>query len=63
MTEIKNSHIFIYMKPKTKPIYIEVPEKDHRIFKMFAFSNDMTLQMLIRSSVYYYIRESQKTKD
>jgi predicted DNA binding CopG/RHH family protein len=47
-------------KPKIKPIYIHVPEKEYKVFKIFALNNGLSLQRLIRSAVHFYIREAQK---
>jgi len=40
-----------------------VPEKEYRIFKIFAFNNNLTMQMFLRHAARFYIKEAQKIKD
>lgn len=50
------------MKPHMMPIYIQVPEKEYKLFKVFCIQNNMTMQMFLRNSAKYFISETQKAK-
>jgi len=45
-----------------KDIHIQVPEREYRTFKIFAFSNGITLQRFLRSAAHYYMKEVEKEK-
>jgi len=44
----------------TRPIYIEVPEKEYKLFKTMALNSNMSLQMYLRNATKHFIKECNK---
>ena len=50
-------------RPLVRAIYIEVPEKEYKEFKVYAAIHGVTLQRFIRGSARFLISESKKSKE
>ena len=47
---------------KLKSVFLRIPEKEYIKMKTFMLFNGISMQMLIRSAIHYYIEEVKKAK-